>query len=406
MFQSTWASSDVATVNKPDKSITNRSIQTSAIIKKDFLVFTVMFQFTINIHINRVNTGKKNKVGEPQNRLLIWDDLILITCQNVQTITSNKVWIIYVVWRSRHTGTFIVHDRNMQGWFTAQESKEEFQIWQLILIGMIEECVCGNLVTVPHFRVIMQIENGTSSCVWKTCIGAHSWREAPVLCHAWPSKQLSGAFLCAYRSHARVSHWVITRVCGLCFVAWFWISLRSAASHWTINSCRDLTCYSVFLSWSRLCLSGFCKWRSYSDAGNWTLHFFEYWTFDFFKAAWCGRNWIGPWKIKKLYRSSLVQPCSAQRSSTKVTIQYREFADQVFNAATSVQVWNVGKTCRQFLLGRSPGLMCLVLIGGLVRWCRLKEGEHNNKSPKTLLIGSERCWWHGRPSKLMKHLRP
>lgn len=41
-------------------------------------------------------------------------------------------------------------------------NQKKFQIRQLILIGMIEECVCGILITVPHFQVIMQIENGTA----------------------------------------------------------------------------------------------------------------------------------------------------------------------------------------------------------------------------------------------------
>lgn len=194
-------------------------------------------------------------------------------------------------------------------------------------------------------------------------------------------------FLFAYRAHAGVSHWVSTRVCGLCFVLWFWISLLSAASHWTIDSCSDLTSFGISLSWFRLTLTSVPKRRGYSDAGDWTLVFSD--------AAWCGWTWLGCWGIKSLYRSRLwYSSCSRKgvmwRSGRNDMIRTREFTDEVFDAAGSMQVWTAGKACRWFLVTGSPDLLCLLFVGGLVRtrwWlggrgmrCVLKEG--NKISPK------------------------
>lgn len=183
-------------------------------------------------------------------------------------------------------------------------------------------------------------------------------------------------FLFAYRSHAGVSHWVSTRVCGLCFVPWFY--LLSIASHWTIDSCSDLANAGVSLSCFRLALTGVPKLRGYSDAGDWTLIVSD--------TAWWWWTRLGCWGITSLYRSRFwYYSCSrigvVWGCGRKDVIRTREFTDQVFDAAGSLQVWNVGKADSWFLV--TGGLLCLILVGGLVRtrwWlggkglrCMLKE---------------------------------
>lgn len=167
-------------------------------------------------------------------------------------------------------------------------------------------------------------------------------------------------FLSAYRSHVGVRNWVSTRVCGLCFVPWFRISLLSTDFHWTIDSCSDLTSSGVPLSWFSLVLTGVIEQRGHIVDGNWTLVLS-----DIAQCEWTG---LGIRRHESLYRNRLQDSFCARKgaleSGRRDVIRTREFNDQVFNAACSSQVWTLGQACRRFLVTGSLGLLCFFFFGG------------------------------------------
>lgn len=73
-------------------------------------------------------------------------------------------------------------------------------------------------------------------------------------------------------------------------------------------------------------------------------------------------------------------------------IHTREFTDQVFDAATSVQVWTTRKSCRRILLLQSPGLVAGLIgigwsLGGKgLKWL-LKDGNTLTNPQNTVKWG-------------------
>lgn len=135
------------------------------------------------------------------------------------------------------------------------------------------------------------------------------------------------------------------------------MNLLSAVPYWTINSCSNSTLWVTFLSRISSILCRFAEW-SYDDAGNRTLD----WSIIQLGRVRLDQTQLGLRRVKSLHGNRLYDSPGARIkphwwTEKQDAIGTGEFPDQVFDAASSLQVWTAGQANRWFCMDISPGLL-------------------------------------------------